>query len=775
MSNLRCNHPGSQAMAWRGWLFEPRTLIFLFYLLVLGAAARAAEVITIIANPGQFANVEIAAGAEMRVNWWNSNDLSVANACTESFAAMELRTFLGRCLADRAEIRLAGVGEVPAKGDVFLIGSADSNPLVASFQPDKHKSAVAEDAESFRITAFRQDDRTITIIQGGDRVGALYGVYAYLEQLGVRFYGLGDRDTVMPAQPPVLPTKLDLSEKPNYLTRGFFAFEDRGDQPFFLWMARNRMNLWYAEGSEEKICFLKKLGMKLMAGHHGLQFLCLDPHAAYPYQVGKSDGKVTTPPDPYPASPENAGGLKKDDPLTYFDAHPEWYGLHNGKRSDNIPEHGAGDNYCTSNHDATTELAKNIVQQCIDGEWQHADLLNFWMTDFGRWCECDACQKQGSDTDRLLSITYTVRKALQTAQFEGRLKRNVQVATLAYHETLPPPSKPLPADFDYANCFVTIFPIERCYVHALADPACTEVNEPLSKEIEGWASGAGRLYTGSLLIGEYYNISTFKSLPLLFPKIMAIDIPWYYKIGARHFHYMHVPMSLWGTWRLNNYLMARLLWNVSANPDQILEEYFNRVYPTTTTPIRVFYRELEQASANFKAFKGFIYADGKRYSLHAALGNEETPLFPTSHLQYNSSHPKLNDGPSVVEIEAAMGRARLAVDEALINCRDVTERQRIVEDERRFAYGEATVECNFRLVRTAMFYRDGKIEAARREFALAERQAVILKSVVDLVQVSFSPSNAKDGFDAFQIKEGYEVAQPEDAYDHFKRLLNPAK
>src|ERR1039458_7886614 len=96
MRNLRCNYPEFQAIACHEWLFERGALIFVFCLLALGAAARAAEIMTIIANPGQFANVGTAAGAEMRVNWWNSNDRSNANACTESFAAMELRTFLER-------------------------------------------------------------------------------------------------------------------------------------------------------------------------------------------------------------------------------------------------------------------------------------------------------------------------------------------------------------------------------------------------------------------------------------------------------------------------------------------------------------------------------------------------------------------------------------------------------------------------------------------------------------------------------------------------------
>jgi hypothetical protein len=738
-------------------------LFFAFALLALAAAAKASDVITIVANPGRFGTVEAAASAEAQVNWWD-DDFNDDNACTESFAAVELRHFLAVCLGMReSEIRLAGTEEMPEKGDVFLIGSRAANPLIASFQLDADKSIAHDTAESFHVAAFSQGNRTITIIKGGDRVGALYGVYAYLEQLGIRFYGLGDRDTVVPVRPVALPARLDLSEKPDYLTRGFYAWEDRGDPTFFLWMARNRMNLWCAI-SKEHIGFLKKLGMKLIAGEHVVQARCLNPHAEYPYKQAKYADDGNKPPDPYPVSPQHAGDANGK--LTYFETHPEWYGLRNGKRSDNITAAGFGDNYCTSNRDATAELAKNIVQQCIDGEWRFADMLNVWMLDNGRWCECDACRRQGSCTDRLLGVTYAVRKALQAARAEGRLKRNVQVVTLAYHETLPAPSEPLPADFDYANCLVTFFPIERCYVHALADPACTEVNELLRRNLEGWTTGSDRFYTGSVFIGEYYNVSSFKSLPVIFTRVMAADIPWYYQTGARHFHYMHVPTRLWGTWRLNHYLMARLLWSVKANSDRILDEYFAGVYPTTSARMRTFYRELEYATANFKAFKHYIYVNGEKRVLRHNLADDKSALFPCEHLHYEAHHPVLNDGPDVVEIVDATGRARRAIDDALMECADATERLRIMEDERRFAYGEATIEFYYRLVRTAMFHRKGDVEQARREFALVERQAAILEAIVDLVQVSSSHANAENGLDASQVRG---------AYERFKKILNPKR
>ena len=100
----------------------------------------------------------------------------------------------------------------------------------------------------------------------------------------MRFYGLGEQGTVYPASRGPLPRQLDVAEKPSYLTRGFWAWEDRGDRTFLTWMARNRLNFW-CTADKQNFCFNKKVGMKLTAGEHVIQFRCLNPKAEYPYQT----------------------------------------------------------------------------------------------------------------------------------------------------------------------------------------------------------------------------------------------------------------------------------------------------------------------------------------------------------------------------------------------------------------------------------------------------------------------------------------------------------
>ena len=709
--------------------------------------------VSIIVNKGKFASVENAAESEEHVDWWDA-DLSDDRACTESYAAIELSHYLVSCTSlSENDIRFRSPDRMPAQGDVFLIGSRQSNSLIASRNLPEDGSLKTD--QSFRIHAVHENNRTITTIEGKDRVGTLYGVYAYLEQLGIRFYGLGEKGTVYPDKPSELPRNLNVTENPSFLSRGFIGLSNRGDKNIFYWMARNRMN--YCDYTGKETHFRKKLGMVMVIGGHGVQGSFINPRREYPYNHPKFQGDENKSKDPYASGNEHTGDANGDGKLTYFEAHPEWYGLRNDKRSDQMAGYG-GDNYCTSNEDATKELVKNLVQSLIDGRWRNVDIVNLWMLDAGKWCECDDCKRQGNYSDRLFEVSYAIQKGMQTARREGHLQRNILLASLAYHETIIPPSHPLPDDFDYENFSVTFFPIERCYAHSLADPACTEFNQFLLENYLGWTMGSGRHYKGSILIGEYYNVSSFKMLPVLFPSIMAADILWYYRTGTRHFNYMHTPTHLWGTWTLNQHLLARLLWNHETDVDALLDEYFSRYYPTSSEHTRKFYHHLEKATANFKAFKH--YAGKNIYKMRDGLTRENREIFPLDHLQYDAHHPEINDGIDIVEMVDEMRLARKEIDAALIQCEDETEQARLIEDDRRFEYGEAMVYFYYHLVRTALLHRSNKKVMAAHEFLYVEKYAEKLRSITDLVSAlpnqSSGDANAKNGFEATQAANIYD-------------------
>ena len=293
----------------------------------------------------------------------------------------------------------------------------------------------------------------------------------------------------------------------------------------------------------------------------------------------------------------------------------------------------------------------------------------------------------------------------------------MHLTTLAYSDTLPPPTRPLPKDFDYANCSVTFYPIQRCYVHALSDPSCTEFNRPYAQAYAGWAPHPGGFYHGALFIGEYYNVSNYKSMPVLYTRSMAADIPWYYETGARNLHYMHTLTQGWGTWTLNQYLLARLLWNPGLDVEALLNDYFPKFYPTTARRTRSFYGHLEHALRNITPLK-------TEMAIH--LNRNEDP-FARNHFHYEPHHPPADDGPDLLETIDSLRLARSDIDAALLECKDPVEQRRLLEDERRFAYGEDMVNFLYHAARTQWFDRSGQDAAARGEFAKLQRAAADLR------------------------------------------------
>ncbi len=689
-----------------------------------------ARPVTILVDPGPFESIEAAAAGEAAVDDW-ADDAPAARACTESFAATELRHFLARAggIGER-DIVLARPDRLPPAGDVFVLASRASTALLESLLPrDPNRIVGARDG--FSLRALRRGGRSVFVVAGRSRTGTLYGSYAFLEALGIRFYGLGDTGTVYPARPAALPRRMRIEDAPRFLTRGFWAFEARGHRDFFLWMARNRMNLWTAE--EPDPAFSKKLGIRLTAGGHRVQADYLDPGAP-------------------------GGGGR-----TRFAVHPEWYGAQGGRRRGDIVGEG-GTNFCTSNRDACRELARNLVRDLAAGRLRHSDVVEVWPLDGGRWCDCDACRAQGSPTDRWLDVVAAVCAEVHAARAAGSLRRPVEVVAPAYLETLAPPTRPVSPDLDPGIASVTFFPYFRCYAHALADSSCTEINARLLQAYRGWAMAPDRHYTGPLTIGEYYNVSWVRSLPVVYAHVMGADLPWYAAHGATGLMYMHAPTRRWGTWTSNHALLARLLWDPAAQVDSLAATFCRQYFAEAGEAMRRCYGRLESATMNITALAHCVGAFGTSGATGGRLADPRFPLFPLQHLRgwrggrlVDRAEPEPNVvGPGVEDMVELMRDARSQLQAGRAVTRDPIVLARLDDEDRRLAYGEAMFDLWVGLIRVAAADRAHVADSARAVWPAVESAVVRLRSIHDEVQVAGSHADAPDGLAASQVVPTYE-------------------
>ncbi len=705
-----------------------------------------------------FSTVAEASKAEQHIDWSGDQYKKMA-ACTHSYAAKELHTFLKkvcRCEDQDSAFMLVSLSTPLTENAIVLtdLQTGQGNRDLERIIQDQQLAVKLDSKESFAIVP---EKKRLYII-GAERTGTLYGVYHLLEMFGIRWYGPEPFEEVIPAHKIPHITKI-IIQKPAFETRGFWAWEDRGSRNFYLWMARNRMNFWTI--AEPDRSFLKKLGMRLTVGGHQHFHDFLNPRAEYPYNHPAFQGDENKKSDPYRYSKKEYKGDKDNNGiLTFFEAHPEWYGLIDGERRTFKYEFGT--NICTSNSDAVSELTKRMVDQLAEGKWRQANSLNFWPIDGGDWCQCAHCEPLGSPTDRLLILVHQVNQAIEDARDSGQINRDIQVIFPIYHETLPPPTRPLPAEFNYEKCIGTIFPIKRCYVHFLNDTLCTEYNTRIWNDFLGWTEQQPKYYKGQFFVGEYFNVSRIKSLPVLYQNIMAHDIPLYYRYGIRHAHYMHAYTSLLGMKRLNNYLFARLLWNPEQNMDKVMQKYYHDLYGAVAEDMQQLYRNMEYAMSSVKQW---------RHTDHLAqrIIEDKKPLFHLQHLKLKEYHPLQNDGVDLEESFKALQQCRKIIDSVMQLDHPEAMEQRLAEDDQNLRYAENTVSFYYWFAQAIEAKRHGDMENARSHFKRTIPYARGLESEKEIVQTASSHANAADGLEATRVEAVYKQFGKELLRDEWNR------
>jgi hypothetical protein len=661
---------------------------------------------------GAFATAADAASGARAINW-DGSDPARMNVSTEAFAALELRHYLCRLTQaseqDAKVFPIVAMKRSRSHKAIMLADLSDKTPAVARAAQREKLAPRLRSSQNFALIP----DGDNLLIIGSDRVGVLYGVYSLLERLGVRWYAPGDLGEVIHPSASLQFPAQTITEGPKFVTRGFLAWENRGNRDFYLWMARNRLNLWTI--AEPDRALVKQLGIQLSAG------------------IDWSFDRYLS-------------------PDTYMQAHPEWYGLINGRREGF--KNGMGANFCTSNPAAVQQFVQNVVADFSTGDWRDTDLFELSSLDNGKWCECENCQRLGPPPERMMRLVMQVRDALEDARRKGVIHHQVDVIFEMYHELLTPPSNPQWTADDYRHLSSAFCLPGRCFIHGLDDPDCTEYNAEYWTLFQTWKKEFEK-YRFQFGVVEYYYVSTTKSLPVIYRRIMANDLPLYYRNGVRAFQYMHVATRLQGPKRLNNYLMAQLLWNPDADVEQLFSEYLNDFYGAGADDARRFYDRLEFAMSSIQQWKHYRGEHGGQ-CLVKLINKGADNLFDNEHLKLEEYHPAKNAGVSLGESVRALQECRTIMDRLHGRHLPGQVQQRLAEDDRNLRYAENTVNLYYYLVKSMMARKQSNLEEAKRFYRLTVPFAQGLRSETEIVQTASSHANAKDGLDASLVERTYE-------------------
>ena len=311
---------------------------------------------------------------------------------SERHAAEELQKFVQEISG--ARLPIVSDADKPG-GSLVLVGNSTLvEPLAAKIAFEKLG------AEGFVL---RTAGNRLLIV-GGRQRGTLYGVYAFLEKLGCRWYT--PDLSVIPKKSTLVVEPLDEIQKPAFEYREPF-FREASDKD---WAARNKVN-----GS----------AMNLDESTGG-KFIYY-PFVHTFYQI--------LPPD------------------KYFSDHPEYYALVDGRRRSGNAQ------LCLTNPDVL-RLTINTVLEWME-QHPEASIYSVSQNDCEGWCECDNCRRieqeeGGAHSGPILRFVNAV--ALEV----GKKHPEKLLDTLAYWYSEPPPlhARPLP------NVRIRLCPIGACEAHA---------------------------------------------------------------------------------------------------------------------------------------------------------------------------------------------------------------------------------------------------------------------------------------------------------------------
>ncbi len=395
------------------------------------------------------------------------------------------------------------------------------NEIVIGY--NKHSLALLEPAtilpKATNESYYYKNIGSSVLLLGGEQRGSMYAVFSFLEnEFGCRWYS--PEVTVIPQKKKYSFSFFNHSESPSVRVRNDYYYEvfDNPD-----WAARNKIN-----GA-----------MNYCEQHGGLEA----------YWSAHTFFKLLPPEE-------------------FFDTHPEYYSLIDGKR---IHERAQ---LCLSNPEVikvATERLKKVMQE--NPEYL---IYSVSQMDWKNACQCEKCQaivdREKSQSGPLIHFINQVADGIKD-EFPDKY-----VGTFAYQYTRKPPATIKPRE----NVVIRLCSIECCFAH---DFKSCHKNEEFLEDMKIWSTLAPHLY-----IWDY--VVSFREYLVPFPnfKVLQSNINSFIEnnaIGIMEQAAYQCPGTEFA--ELRSYVIAKLLWNSKIDVDWVIDDFMAGYYGRSGQYIRDYF------------------------------------------------------------------------------------------------------------------------------------------------------------------------------------------
>ncbi|MDR1557272.1 MAG: DUF4838 domain-containing protein [Tannerellaceae bacterium] len=255
----------------------------------------------------------------------------------------------------------------------------------------------------------------------------------------------------------------------------------------------------------------------------------------------------------------------------YGAAHPEYYSFVNGQRRP-----GAASQWCLTNPEVFEIVANRIdsIFRANPGK----PIISVSQNDSQTHCLCDDCraidEKEGSPAGTIIYFLNKLAERFPDKEF----------STLAYLYSVPPPLhiKPLP------NVNIMLCDID-CYreVTLAENPS----GKSFLKSMEGWAGISENIFVWDYGINFDNYIAPFPNFHILQPNMEL------FRKNKATMHFSQIAGVKGGDFsELRSYLVAKLLWNTSADVDSLMQAFLKGYYGEAAAPWLYQYIKLREGA-----------------------------------------------------------------------------------------------------------------------------------------------------------------------------------
>jgi hypothetical protein len=472
-------------------------------------------------------------------------------------------------------LRISGA-TLPIESD--NIKPADGEVLIGNVNRDELKDVPKEKLGKDGL--YIKNTGKKLVIAGGTEKGVLYGVYTFLEKYtGCRKYS--STVTVVPKQKSIVLNTINDIEVPSFAYREQL-YPDAYDPEYMAWHK-------------------------------------LDAHYGNPDTGIEWGSFVHT---------FNALLSSKE----YGETHPEYFSFYNGERHSGMNANGRAEaQLCLSNPEVLEIVCKNL-QLLIAGN-PGAKYWSVSQNDNVNYCRCPKCTEldekyasftpgskmYGTHANSLYSpigigsVLTFVNKVAE--RFPDKI-----ISTLAYQYTRVPPKDLIPRE----NVNIML-----CNIESPRHVPIEVGDKSFCEDLEGWT----RL-TKNIIIWDY--VVQYRNLISPFPNLHTLqpNLKYLYDKGVTMIFEEGNPETRGEFYELKAYILAKLMWDVDADVNKVMDDFFTGYYGNAGKIIRE-YSDLLQKMMIKSGEKLIIYGtpiEEKNSFLSDSLITEYNKIFDRAEI-----------------------------------------------------------------------------------------------------------------------------------------------